>query len=865
MEGISIVIWVDPAVDNAENKKYLKFMDKFDYLKVKYFKEVKYAIDEIRKIFFEETLIILSGKLYFDFIEQFKENLNNIYVIPKILVFTSKIDKFKEKLDEYNNMHECPFYISEGIKINFTAIQRYFSIKEKKSNIEEEGQLTIEYIDKIENLALPILFKSLIDVAHYEEIIKFNELIYNNYSKESKHIKNLLKPIKSIQTIPIELISKYYAKIYTAKSKNDDNFFHSIINKDLRENKNDIFLPYIKVLYAGITLKLFPLASNHKLFRGTLLSHKDIETIKENLGKRINGLPGAIIFSKEFLLFHKDKNFVKKNILNKNNNNKDLIKVILSIKKNKDIDYNLSTHADIEKISYCQNEKEVLFLPFSSFEIEKIKEIKFNNEKGYKITLVYLRKYLKKLEESINLKDIKSIINNDNIIPETEFKKQIVQFGLIKPEQINSTKNLLVNYIKYKSRKLDYKTQNNKKFENNNNEIKKNSQINNNNEINIDQDNNIIGEINITEDDIGKKIQIINSYEELKRKGELKYFNYYDKDDSKRENEKEIKANCTIIINDQNIGFSYSYSFQKVGKYKIKYIFKNNLTKLNFMFYNCKSIINLDFSNFNTQDIINMEYMFFSCSSLTNLNLSNFNAQNVINMKFMFYKCKSLSNLDLSIFNTENTIYMEYMFAYYESLKAVNLSNFKTEKVTNMNSMFLWCESLKNLNLLNFNTKNVNDMKYMFSNCHSLTNLNLSSFDTQNVTNMKSMFSDCHSLKKLNLSNFNTKNVTNMELMFNFCLLLTKLNISNFDTKNVIYMGKMFYNCKSLKNLNLSGFNTKNVINMHYMFSKCETLKNLNLSNFDTKNVTEIESMFEECKSLFCVITNDNNIIKERN
>ena len=862
MEGISIVIWVDPQVDNAENKKYLKFMDKFDYLKVRYFKEIKHAIAEIKKIDFEETLIILSGKLYFDFIDIFKENLNDINIIPKILVFTSKAEIFIEKLNQYNKMKECPFYISEGIKTNFTAIQRYFSQKEKKLDFKEEGQLTIEYIDKKEKLALPILFKSLLDVVHNDEVVKFNEIIYNIYSKESKHIKNLLKQIESRQIIPIELLTKYYARMYTAESNNNDNIFHFKMNKDLRDNKNDIYLPYIKVLYAGITLKLFPLASNHKLYRGAFLSNSEIEKIKNNLEKRIKGLPGAIIFSKEFLLFHKDKKIAEKNIINKTNYNQDLVKVILSIEKEKEkgMDYNLSTHADIEKISFYQSEREVLFLPFSSFEIKKIKETKFNNEKGYKITLVYLVKYLKELQESNNTKDISSIINNDdNIIPDTEFKKQIIQLGLVKPEQIKTTKDLLVKYIKYKSRKFDYKTE-----INNNNEI--NNEINNKNEINnYNHDNYIIGEINITEEDIDKKIQIINSYEELKRKGELKYFNYKDKDDWKRENEKEIKENCVIIINDQNIGFSYSHKFQEVGKYKIEYIFKNKLKKLNFMFYNCKSLTNLDFSNFNTEDIINMEYMFFQCKSLTNINFSNFNTENITNMEYMFYKCKSLSDLNLSTFNTDNTIHMEYMFSNCQSLKVLNLSNFKTEKVINMNSMFLWCVSLKNLDITNFNTKNVTDMKYMFSNCHSLTNLDLSNFNTENVTNMKSMFSDCYSLKCLNLSNFNTKNVTNMELMFNFCILLKSLNISNFNTKNVIHMGKMFSNCKSLTNLNLSEFNTKNVINMYSMFSECESLENLNLSNFNIENNTEIDFMFDGCKSLVSLITIDEKIIKERN
>ena len=81
------------------------------------------------------------------------------------------------------------------------------------------------------------------------------------------------------------------------------------------------------------------------------------------------------------------------------------------------MDYSLSTHADIEKISFYPNEKEVLFFPFSSFEI---KEININNENIYEIKLLYLGKYFKKLESKINndndnnIKNIDTNFNNIN-------------------------------------------------------------------------------------------------------------------------------------------------------------------------------------------------------------------------------------------------------------------------------------------------------------------------------------------------------------------------------------------------------------------------------------------------------------------
>ena len=45
------------------------------------------------------------------------------------------------------------------------------------------------------------------------------------------------------------------------------------------------------------------------------------------------------------------------------------------------------------------------------------------------------------------------------------------------------------------------------------------------------------------------------------------------------------------------------------------------------MFCECDRFIKLDLSNLNTKNITNMSWMFNKCKSLTNLNLSNFNTQ----------------------------------------------------------------------------------------------------------------------------------------------------------------------------------------------------------------------------------------------
>ena len=55
------------------------------------------------------------------------------------------------------------------------------------------------------------------------------------------------------------------------------------------------------------------------------------------------------------------------------------------------------------------------------------------------------------------------------------------------------------------------------------------------------------------------------------------------------------------------------------------------------------------------------------------INLSNFNTKNVIDMRYMFYGCTSLRSLNLYNFTTEKVIYMENMFTDCKLLKKSNI------------------------------------------------------------------------------------------------------------------------------------------------------------------------------------------------
>ena len=701
------IIWIDPNVNDKENKDYVKELRDLGFLKIKCFNEVEDSIDYIKQIKFETTKIIVSGSFYIYFISKFKENLRVMNVIPEIIIFTRNKEKFIEYNKKDENIINHPYYnyggihtlfgdvkkvLKNGIERNITnsndneinksnnnnQLKHSLTLISNSSSNKNEEKLTFEYIDSLEKLEFPLLYKSLIDSIGLNKKEQFTKILYKNYGKNDE-IKKLLDDIISIEDLPIELLSKYYARLYTIESD-----FYKDINNDLRNDQKENYLTFIKILYEGVKLKALELAEDKILYRGSKISTEEIKKINQFLSNKKPNLPSAIVFSKSFLSFSKAERVAKK-FLGKENKDKDLKKVLYTLEKDINLDYSLSTHADIEKISCIPTEREVLFFPFSSFEIKSLQEIeivlpienseKTKKEKIYEIKLLYLGKYLKDIENDQN------IINNEKAIPDSEFKNEILKAGLIKPENIKNTKQIYNQFIKFKK------------------EI---------------YTNVIIGHIKIDNNNLNKDIRIINSYDEYKKSNNDKEY------DDNIKNEKEIKDNIEIKINGEKINFSYFYKFTSKGHYKIEYSFKNNLTKTNYMFYECEEIINFDFSNFITKKITNMRNMFSRNKSLMDLDLSNWNTENVINMCGMFSGCINLRKINLSGWDTKNVTNMCGMFCECFSLVNLNLSNFKTSKVVIMSSMFRDCKTLRELNLSEFNTESVTEMDNLFTKCDSL-------------------------------------------------------------------------------------------------------------------------------------------------
>ena len=218
LEFLTYAIWIDSNIDSIGNKQYYKEFLSINNLEIECFKTVEDALSFIFSIHFEDTIIILNSKLYNDFIGKFKEKINIIYIIPKIIIFTSS----KEKFLDYNKNYKFidSFYKLGGIATNFDEIKDFILNPKPKIEKKEENQYVFEYFHSKEKLEHSLVYQNFLNklnIISNDDISKFTEYIYNKYSS-NRSIKNLFKPIQSIPNIPIELLSKFYARIYTVES-----------------------------------------------------------------------------------------------------------------------------------------------------------------------------------------------------------------------------------------------------------------------------------------------------------------------------------------------------------------------------------------------------------------------------------------------------------------------------------------------------------------------------------------------------------------------------------------------------------------------------------------------------------------------
>ena len=506
-EVVKRIIWIDKNVNSQENQVFLEILKegikgaKFypvesvehAFYLIKHKKETIVQNDGTKrdsKIFqFRLFYVIVSGSLSNEYFNEYVKATKELTILAANIIFCQ--DESKHRMNAYyldNFLNPGKVYneksidkIIEYINKDESPFSNNSSLLENKKIYKPEDETYGDVFfnaNNISDITYPYYFGQMINSSLISDFdLEGFQCFLLDYYPE---LKDLIFPAreKKIQ-IPYYLLAKFYLHMYTYEKVN----FFKNMNFDLSNSKFDIYRVYIFLLYHALNQKSIKQYYNKSLFRGAILSKKEMQhiekawKIKEEL-KKINDnsknkdqINSCLYFCKNFLSFSKNLD-VAKGFMTAGNDN--LIPVLFEVEgideKEQIYDF-LVTNLDLDNITEYQ-EEEVLFLPFSCFEIVSIKDEEINifgnMLKVKKINLSYLYKYKTSINEYIQkIKDkekfevflkevinsafsneISEIINFENLDIGKEFQKFFIN-------KLNLKKNFLniktTNYIKAKS------------------------------------------------------------------------------------------------------------------------------------------------------------------------------------------------------------------------------------------------------------------------------------------------------------------------------------------------------------------------------------------------------------------------------
>ena len=164
---MSYIIWIDQNIYNKENQKYVKELEELGYKNIRLYEKVGEAIDYMKSILFEETKIIVSGRLFNELINIFKANIKDICLAPKIIIFTRNKEKFLGYNNDYEKI-ENKFYTYGGIATRIGEIKDFLKKEISNNNINNNS----------------------FSISQMEQKNPNNKIISLNKSDKSNEIKN---------------------------------------------------------------------------------------------------------------------------------------------------------------------------------------------------------------------------------------------------------------------------------------------------------------------------------------------------------------------------------------------------------------------------------------------------------------------------------------------------------------------------------------------------------------------------------------------------------------------------------------------------------------------------------------------------
>ena len=411
---VNKLLWLDETVHNNENAKLCQGIKKIlpDIILIPC-DSLQKGFDELNKLKFELAFVIISGRLFENYILKLKNEFNSLKSIPLTMVYTSKrcknelegittgnyafsaitLASVKDPFLNPGGVIDLPVDIIKYI-VNFNKTyydEIYFKESKYKENLHDSVNLHSYFFEKIQNvnnLILPAIYSKLF-ITNYlidKEIPTFIEFILN--LNNNKLTKNVLFPLLKLKKLPLQIIIKFIFKAFI----NDENLFN-ILNKNLILSKDSNFSTFIKLMYKG--LENFSLKSNfsNNLYKIYSINQDDLIDIEKNYNNYLqtnkNNIPFGFIFFKHFVDFDTNLNKLK-HIQSENYTNEIFVLFeILKFEKKNFYSFNI----DSKDFSDNPSNDKIYLFPYTPLVIHQISYVNLGNEKIKKITFKYLENY----------------------------------------------------------------------------------------------------------------------------------------------------------------------------------------------------------------------------------------------------------------------------------------------------------------------------------------------------------------------------------------------------------------------------------------------------------------------------------------
>ena len=372
-KSLEKLIWLDPNVNNRENLFYQIMLLNSRKFELFTFTETKDCIEKLKAIEFIKTYIIINHSKLREFFIEFEKIINSIKICPEIIIFTSQ-NKLNLIMKNIYNLDKFSLFNNNLIFNDFEKVLNKLISEDKyipnyipKNDYDpNDNSFSYEYINKLNDLILPLTFIDFMEFPSKTDIIEFNQFFLDKYSENSEEMKNLIEQLLIDVNIPLQILVKYWIRAYTLESL----FYYELNYALIKYTKNDYDI-FLRILYQGLINKAIIPFIDQTLYRGSRIKKDELKYIQEALSNKKEDLPGCICYNKAFLSSSQDKNialsFLKIPMPHEES-------VLYIFEKGEDLDKENATNAEIQEFSAIKGEKEILFFPYSCFEILRVKE-----------------------------------------------------------------------------------------------------------------------------------------------------------------------------------------------------------------------------------------------------------------------------------------------------------------------------------------------------------------------------------------------------------------------------------------------------------------------------------------------------------